>query len=271
MSYTFLQEQGEESSAECFSDIEPFVRSRLNLTAEKSSCNDSETESCLGSRSGTMCEPSTESRGEALQTLCAEGSRARTSAQQGKAQVSQVSVADCGLSLPGSLAKYDRDSHSLRIAQCSLFEGLSGCSAILPRWGTMRNGECWERQTWERHTGGTGFGFLPTHSIPTPTASDHIERKCTSKESPLNYLTNKSVSLDRFVKMWPTPTAQDAKNNGAPSQMERNTKPLNAEVGGKLNPTWVEWLMGWPLGWTDLKPLETVKCHSARQRHGVGF
>jgi hypothetical protein len=34
MSYTFLQEQGEESSAGCFSDIEPFVRSRLNLTAE---------------------------------------------------------------------------------------------------------------------------------------------------------------------------------------------------------------------------------------------
>ncbi len=30
-------------------------------------------------------------------------------------------------------------------------------------------------------------------------------------------------------------------------------------TGGKLNPTWVEWLMGWPLGWTDLKPLEMVK------------
>lgn len=27
--------------------------------------------------------------------------------------------------------------------------------------------------------------------------------------------------------------------------------------GGRLNPTWVEWLMGFPLGWTALKPLET--------------
>lgn len=27
--------------------------------------------------------------------------------------------------------------------------------------------------------------------------------------------------------------------------------------GGKLNPDWVEWLMGWPIGWTDLKPLGT--------------
>lgn len=29
------------------------------------------------------------------------------------------------------------------------------------------------------------------------------------------------------------------------------------EVGGKLNPTWVEWLMGFPLGWTDVDASET--------------
>jgi len=54
------------------------------------------------------------------------------------------------------------------------------------------------------------------------------------------------------LPMWPTPTVQDSKNNGAPSQMDRNTKPLNAEVGEPLNPTWVEWLMNWPMGWTSL-------------------
>jgi hypothetical protein len=26
---------------------------------------------------------------------------------------------------------------------------------------------------------------------------------------------------------------------------------------GKLNPQWVEWLMGYPVGWTDLKGSET--------------
>jgi DNA (cytosine-5)-methyltransferase 1 len=29
--------------------------------------------------------------------------------------------------------------------------------------------------------------------------------------------------------------------------------------GGKLNPDWVEWLMGWPIGWTDLRPLAMDK------------
>jgi DNA (cytosine-5)-methyltransferase 1 len=37
---------------------------------------------------------------------------------------------------------------------------------------------------------------------------------------------------------------------------------------GALNPTWVEWLMGWPLEWTDLKPLETDKSHCVQQPHG---
>lgn len=52
--------------------------------------------------------------------------------------------------------------------------------------------------------------------------------------------------------MFPTPTTQDASNNGGASQMNRNTPPLNAVVGGSLNPTWVEWLMGYPKNWTEV-------------------
>jgi hypothetical protein len=40
------------------------------------------------------------------------------------------------------------------------------------------------------------------------------------------------------------------------------------QTGMRLNPMWVEWLMAWPLGWTDLKPLEMDKSHSAPQPHG---
>jgi hypothetical protein len=77
------------------------------------------------------------------------------------------------------------------------------------------------------------------------------------------------ISLQTAVAMWPTPTVQDSKNNGAPSQMVRNTKPLNAEVGGALNPTWVEWLMGWPLGWTDCAASATDKFRLWCASHGI--
>ena len=31
-----------------------------------------------------------------------------------------------------------------------------------------------------------------------------------------------------------------------------------AAVGGQLNPKWVSWLMGWPIGWLDLKPMDEM-------------
>jgi hypothetical protein len=73
MSYTFLQAQGEECSAECFSDIPASVQSRLNLTAEKSCCNVSETASCHASQSGMMLERSMACRGRVESTQYAEG------------------------------------------------------------------------------------------------------------------------------------------------------------------------------------------------------
>jgi len=54
------------------------------------------------------------------------------------------------------------------------------------------------------------------------------------------------------------------KDGGNPSEYKRNETPLAAQAGGPLNPEWVEWLMGWPLGWTDLKPLATDKFPSAQ-------
>ena len=61
-----------------------------------------------------------------------------------------------------------------------------------------------------------------------------------------------------WTPLLPTPTVNDSKNNGRPAQHKRKTKALNVVAGGKLNPTWVEWLMGYPTGWTDLKHSETV-------------
>jgi hypothetical protein len=273
------------------------------------------------------------------------------------------------------------------------------------------DGVCWELGMSVRPIDATESGSSlcggRNHHVPTPTASDHIERVSTSTEK-LNFETNKSVSLDRWVGMWPTPGAQesnptqefideakenqkgtherlylpgrkhhtqrtlsraihlwptptssvdsgsrntpgskahpgvsltdavrgdggtgrtwptpgaaDAKWRDTPNTMQarkdkgkqvglhgavildgmetwptpraaewKGTGPLGSkshvyrvekgyldatvqergQITGPLNPTWVEWLMGWPTGWTDLKQLGTDKFRWWQHRHGL--
>ena len=106
---------------------------------------------------------------------------------------------------------------------------------------------------------------------PTPTVCGNYNRKGLSPTS--------GDELATAVKMWPTPNASDADKWSHQSLEERIAKGqqvrLNTAVapqgglGGSLNPTWVEWLMGWPLGWTDLKPLETDKFRQWQHSHGA--
>lgn len=67
----------------------------------------------------------------------------------------------------------------------------------------------------------------------------------------------------------PTPTAHNAKEGAYPAEFTRNTPTLAAVLGGKINPNRTEWMMGWPIGWTDLQPLEMVKWESWQRAHGV--
>lgn len=64
------------------------------------------------------------------------------------------------------------------------------------------------------------------------------------------------MALSKQVDIWSTPVANDAKNKANASQMRRNTPGLNAQVaekvGDPMNPEWVEMLMGFPAGWTDI-------------------
>jgi hypothetical protein len=70
-----------------------------------------------------------------------------------------------------------------------------------------------------------------------------------------------------MVKRFPTPAARDWKDGNYPSERKRHTPPLAVHAGGTLNPEWVEWLMGWPIGWTDLKPLEMDRYRQWLQQH----
>jgi hypothetical protein len=80
-------------------------------------------------------------------------------------------------------------------------------------------------------------------------------------EAEAEAILGKSVweAQGKLPMMWPTPQARDYK--GASGRSLKGTErdlPMAVGNGGRLNPTWVEWLMGFPLGWTDLEDLETL-------------
>jgi len=274
MSWHYLRGQAGESSEDCCTGGEPLPPLKSKITHAGFYCNGKLTDAYLDSLYGTMFGHSTAQNGEEKLTSSAAVSLVRTFHAPEKEQGSQASAADSGKSLPGSFAKWDRDSCSWKTHQCSLFGGLELYSETWPRWGLMQDGGCLELSTPVHHTEGNGSGLFPTPRAQEPGATTEgygrglaelIEGKSQKRKDAGKVCT---PPLTLAVKMWPTPTTQDAKNNGAPSQMERNTKPLNAEVGGQLNPDWVEWLMGWPIGWTDLKPLGMDRFRVWLRSHG---
>ena len=107
---------------------------------------------------------------------------------------------------------------------------------------------------------------LKKRMFPTPVTIDSGSGRFNTSIGSLN--KRPTLALMARKNLWPTPTAHNSKETNAPSESTRNTPSLAAQVGGKLNPIFCEWLMGWPLGWTDLKQLEMDKFHCAPQQHG---
>lgn len=290
MSFTYLQGQEEEFSEVYCWDTDPCALLRSIPIAEKSCYNDSETECYLDFQSGTMCEHSTESPGRGKSMLCVEDFPVKTLASRAKVTESPAREADFGLKCSESFAKYDQKSSSWKTPQLSLFEGLELYSGTWPRSGTMRNGMCSARITLAPRTNVTGSGFLPTpdasegmrgpsknydpkskkqgdrtltsfaRAFPTPTVKGNYNKA--------EYSNKSGDGLATFVKKWPTPKAHDARDSGkSPSEGQRNSPSLAYKAGGQLNPNWVEWLMGWPIGLTDLKPLEMDRFQQWLEAH----
>lgn len=295
MSYTYLAESGAESSAECFSDIPAYVLSKLSLTAEKSSCNASATESSQNSPSGTTCEHSTGDRGAEESIAFAEASPVRTSPQRERERVSMGREAAYGASSRVLLARFDHNTRSWKTRQCSLFGDSDECLETFPRSGMTQNGLLWELTMSEPRTGESASGFWRTPDtgaggeISAEKAADFAAGKTRASGSVIQVRLCDQV---RHPQLWPTPkylTPKASDKGYAENQstfVKRNGDrtmncyaSLSSQVlqmsGGdttqqtktaRLNPNWVEWLMGWPIGYTDSKPLATDKFRSWRQQ-----
>jgi hypothetical protein len=261
MSWLFSQVLVEEYLGDTSLDGAPCALWNGMPTQRASWLPDKMTDACLLSRSGMTFKPLTDDLGGGVLMSYLEDFPVRTFPAQEKERESKENEAPCGNTWRESSAKYCRDSSSWKTHQCLWEEDLPSSSLTLPRWGMMRGGVLWERTTPGLLTSGTESGLWGT-----PRAGMGRSPACHYDRGKWNL--EEQVGAAEYAKMWPTPTAQDAKNNGSPSQMVRNTKPLNAEVGGQLNPMWVEWLMGWPLGWTDCAASVTDKFQQWLNSHG---
>lgn len=167
-----------------------------------------------------------------------------------------------------SLAWYDQDSSSWKTYQRSLVTDWEPYSETWPRWGMTRAGSAYAHPMSERRiteTDGLLFAAPNTMDSLPPKSPEALHREATVTRPGRSQPSN---LRDQVTQMWPTPTAHNSKEGAYPAEYERKTPTLAAEAGGKLNPLWVEWLMGFPIGFTDSKVWAMPKSRSKRQQPG---
>lgn len=180
-------------------------------------------------------------------TLFAADFPAKIFQSPGSERESMVSAVTYGKNCADLLAVYDRATRSWRTLQTSLLEnedsGLAQFSETWPRSGMMRNGIAYRLPPLVPRTSVTGFGLLPT-----PLATR------TTKSSP-GY---GPVLLEKLVPQPTTSNVEEAQRQrylGSPSYRRNLSEHLRASADCPIypHPEFVEALMGYPIGHTDLE------------------
>jgi len=189
-----------------------------------------------------------------LSTSYSGVSRAKTSVLQGLEKAWKASEAVYSSRLSGSSKKLSQLSYFLKMSLQSGQEDLLVFAMNWPASGMIYGGQLSAPQALELRTSETDGSYLPT-----PTAQTYgTQTNPNAKPRP---------SLETMARknLWPTPCARDWKDNGkSPSELNRNTTTLATIAGGQLNPQFVEWLMGYQIGWTELSALGTQWFRSKR-------
>ena len=271
------------SAASC-SDGKPSAPSSETPTHGMFWSPDKTTDASHRSRSGMTYAPSTGIHGADVLTWCLEASHVRISAPQGAVKESTGIEAASGWKWHESSVKYDPASRSWKTRQCSLLGDLEPASETWPRWGIMRDGESWELSTPALLTSENEYGYWPTHRTtgldggsnsrkaakargmwPTPNQRDWKDTGSTQGN-------RKSPNLGTMVHQFATPQARDYRT-GSTDRWENpeRSRNLNDQIGGKLNPSWVAWLMGWPIEWTACAASATDKFRQWCASHGISY
>ena len=108
----------------------------------------------------------------------------------------------------------------------------------------MQNGRAYLHQLWAPAISGIGGGLLPT---PRANSAMTVDLR-TQQDRPELQRNLETV----MAQMLPTPVARDWKGVGRAHQLPTVLAPTGG--GTYLNPSFVEEMMGFPIGWSALKP-----------------
>lgn len=188
-------------------------------------------------RYGTMSPPSTGSHGLASLMSSLEDSHARMSLPRELVAESKKAPDQAyGFSLEESSAKWDQDSCSWRTSQALLWGGVSELfSGPWTSWGMMRSGILYLPQMSGPLMSARGSGLLPTPSASEAFHGGKQYLRASETWEDCNCLTAKAIGMAYGLK-------------------GRQKKPSGKFI---LDPSFTEWLMGWPTGHTELSNVET--------------
>ena len=177
-----------------------------------------------------------------------EGSRAKTCLAQvptPKDLALMVLAVAFGRSTPASLARFDPATSSWKTSQTYLGTDWTESSLTLPVMGTMRSGFLCPLPTW-----GPRISDIDCLLLPTLTKWDgtHGGRMTT-----LRPFKNAKGGIRHRCK------------NGGSASIMLSTRAKH--LGGRLNPRWCEWFMGFPVTWcvTRSSPLAPSATRSSRK------
>jgi len=238
MSWLFSQALvAEYSQGHCL-DGEQFAPSSENLTPQAYLSSDRMMAFSTRSLSGMTFALLTEDLGEALLMWFRGAFPVKTLALPDMGQASRENGQGFGKKWTESLARFCLESFSWKTHQCSLLGGGYESLQTLPEWGMWDATELWGHQPRVQYVKARESGL----SLLRPTA------QCWKAWTFLR--------ISSLVR----------KNHADGNIQEQSARCLNKMITAESN----EILMQWPPKWTDLKPLETDKIHTWRQRH-LGF
>jgi len=216
---------------------------------------------------GRICEPSTASRGVGSWIASLAATRASRSPSPESERATGTNVT-CGLKSPASSEKSAPSGVSSRTSATTYVWGSSRSKTSFAKWVTSLRRACSQRRKLGPHTNGNGYSLWRTPA--TTDVGTPLSKLTTKDGGPPQFgrrmyrdgkdgsRINQTQSLGLQALLWHSLRIQTTEKDGQESLPSRP----------QLNPLFVEWLMGWPLGWTACGRAATESYRQWRHSHG---